>query len=149
MGKKLFICFALLLSVSLIIPAISAYAAAPTPNTGLTPKEVYILKQKALETLDLNEFVKYVTKENYKGIKEANDPKAILFMVRKLNTPTEYTIEKEEITGNTAVVYLKGKFPLDRNNPEKIEPGFGKAMFKKEGTAWKFQIEKWQGNAWK
>ena len=87
MGKKLFIYFALFLSVSFIIPTISAYAAAPAPNTGLTPKEVYILKQKALETLDLNEFIKYVTKENYTGIKEANDPKAIMFLIRKLKTP--------------------------------------------------------------
>jgi len=143
MGKRLIPGIALLLFISLIVPAITVYAAEPSP------KDVYILKQKALESLDLDEFIKYVTKENYKGIKEAKDPKAIMFLIRKLKTPTEFAVEKEEITGSSAVVYLKGKFPLDPNNPEKIEPGFGKAMFKKEGAAWKFQIEKWQRDPWK
>ncbi|MGV8121711.1 MAG: hypothetical protein AB2L14_18270 [Candidatus Xenobiia bacterium LiM19] len=147
MGKRLLV--SVLLSISLIASAISACAAAPTPNTGLTPKEVYILKQKALETLDFNEFGKYVTKDNAEGIKQTQDIKKTMFLIKTLTTPTEFTVEKEEINGNSAVIYLKGKYPLDRTKPENPEPGFGKAMFKKEGTAWKFQIEKWQRDPWK
>jgi hypothetical protein len=141
--RRLILSVVLVLSISLIVPAIAAYAAEPSP------KDVYILKQKALESLDFAEFGKYVTKENLTGIKEAQDPKAMMFLIRKLKTPTEFTVEKEEINGNSAVVFLKGRYPLDPNNPEKIEPGYGKAMFKKEGTSWKFLIEKWQANPWK
>ncbi|GEM_PF-1645825 len=143
MIKRPFIGIAFFLLISLIMPAITAYAADPSP------REVYILKQKALEALDFNEFGKYLTKENYAGLKQALDLKNMMFLIRKLRTPTEFTVEKEEINGNSAVIYLKGKFPLDPNNPEKIEPGYGKATFKKEGTSWKFINEKWQTNAWK
>jgi len=141
--RRLILSVVLVLSISLIVPAIAAYSAE------LTPRDVYNLKQKALETLDAKEFGKYVTKENLDGINKAQDPKKMMFLIKTLTTPTEFTVEKEEINGNSAVVFLKGKYPLDPKFPDKIEPGYGKAMFKKEGASWKFQVEKWQANPWK
>lgn len=116
-------------------------------SADLMPKDIYGLKQKALQSLNLDELGKYITKEQFAEFKKSKDPKGMMFLVQYLS-PIEYEVTGEEISGNTALLYLKGKY-RNTQNEGKIEQGFGKASFKKESDGWKFDIEKWQGKPWK
>jgi hypothetical protein len=111
--------------------------------TEMTPQEVYAQKQKALEKLDVEAFNKLVTPDIVSTLHDAKDPRGMLFLIRKLKSPIEYKVIKEDIKPTEAVLYLEGKAP----NPQKqgaIEFNFGKAIFRKEGNAWKYNTETWQ-----
>ena len=128
---------------SLIFGASSILHAAD-----LTPKEVYQLKQQALEKMDCDAFCKYVTAENVAGIKQAKDPKQMLVLIRTATSPVEYQVIREEIKGNQAFLYLKGKAPNPKSGGA-VEAGYGKAVFNKEAGGWKFYKEAWQKEEWK
>jgi len=133
---------AILVCALVVWMSVSAYCAE------MTVKDVYDLKQKAINRLDINEFYKCITRDNVSAIRNAKDPRAVLFMIKTLKTPVEYEVIREEPAGTTMVLYLKGKAPIsDAGN--KVEAGFGKAVFKQEGKDWKFQEEIWQKNPWK
>lgn len=66
-------------------------------------------------------------------------------IIEILNTykAKEYKKDKEEIKGNSAILYLTGKVP-DLFDLNKLENGWAKVFFVKEGGTWKLDTEKWR-----
>jgi hypothetical protein len=127
----------------LIVLGFLSVTAAWLGAAELTPQEVYAQKQKALETLDVDAFTRLVTPDITSALHDAKDPKGMLFLIRKLKCPVEYKVIREDIKPAEAVLFLEGKAP----NPQKegaIEFNYGKAIFKKEGSSWKYNSETWQ-----
>jgi hypothetical protein len=121
---------------------------APACSAEMSAKDVYELKQKAMEKLDPNDFYKCITRDNAAVIKETKDPKATMILIKMTNSPVKYEIIKEVPGTDTTTIYLKGEAHM-KASEGKVEAGYGKAVFKKEGRDWKCYSEEWQKNPWK
>ena len=130
-----------ILSVAGIV-LLSAAIALPVMAGGDSPQDVYALYIAAQRAGDIKGMSEYVTEAKVKQLESMpEEQKTQIAEMMKMMAPTEYTVIKEDIQGDSATLTLTGKATdFSGGSCDKK----GTARFVKEGGVWKLEKESWK-----
>lgn len=121
---------------------LSVAFALPVLAGGDSPQEVYALYIAAQRDGNIEDMCKYVNDGRVQQFQSlSSDQKVELSKTMKQMAPTEYTVIKEDIHGNSVTLTLTGKTTDFGGSSRKHR---GKARFVKEDGEWKLAQEVWK-----